>query len=171
MLLPSCSSSSANPPRGGSIPLGQQGPRGAVRDSRGGGANPRGEALHWLPRLLHLPRHDPPGSSPRGGLHDRVSGFVCVDLCVCSCVCYSIFFYYCFFVYCHLFPITDETGPGAGEGGPTETVEPVQLQLMDHSTYARNKLAHLQERLTNKLLVSVLLPPHTTINNTINSRT
>ncbi|XP_050715248.1 sorting nexin-25-like isoform X2 [Eriocheir sinensis] len=46
----------------------------------------------------------------------------------------------------------DETGPGAGEGGPTEPVEPVQLQLSDHSTYARNKLAHLQERLTNKLL-------------------
>ncbi|XP_063882001.1 sorting nexin-25-like isoform X2 [Scylla paramamosain] len=46
----------------------------------------------------------------------------------------------------------DETGPGTGDGGPTETVEQVQLQLSDHSTYARNKLAHLQERLTNKLL-------------------
>lgn len=51
-------------------------------------------------------------------------------------------------------PPTDETGSGTGEGGTTETVEPVQLQLSDHSTYARNKLAHLQERLTNKLLVS-----------------
>lgn len=42
--------------------------------------------------------------------------------------------------------------------GATETdvgIENISLQLSDHSTYARNKLAHLQERLTNKLLVSV----------------
>lgn len=45
------------------------------------------------------------------------------------------------------------TGAGS-EGSSTEGVEGVTLQLSDHSTYARNKLAHLQERLTNKLLVS-----------------
>ncbi|XP_066961778.1 sorting nexin-25-like isoform X2 [Macrobrachium rosenbergii] len=46
----------------------------------------------------------------------------------------------------------EEGGPGSSDGGSTESIEQVQMQLSDHSTYARNKLAHLQERLTNKLL-------------------
>ncbi|XP_045616157.1 sorting nexin-25 isoform X1 [Procambarus clarkii] len=46
----------------------------------------------------------------------------------------------------------EEGGTGNTEGSNTEAIEPVQMQLSDHSSYARNKLAHLQERLTNKLL-------------------
>ncbi|XP_042890697.1 sorting nexin-25-like isoform X2 [Penaeus japonicus] len=46
----------------------------------------------------------------------------------------------------------EEGGAGSTEGSSTESIEQVQLQLSDHSTYARNKLAHLQERLNNKLL-------------------
>ncbi|XP_042241233.1 sorting nexin-25-like isoform X2 [Homarus americanus] len=46
----------------------------------------------------------------------------------------------------------EDGGPGNTEGSTTESIEQVQMQLSDHSTYARNKLAHLQERLTNKLL-------------------
>ncbi|KAK3892859.1 hypothetical protein Pcinc_003300 [Petrolisthes cinctipes] len=48
-------------------------------------------------------------------------------------------------------PEDGSTGAGS-EGSSTEGVEGVTLQLSDHSTYAKNKLAHLQERLTNKLL-------------------
>ncbi|XP_069940046.1 sorting nexin-25 isoform X2 [Cherax quadricarinatus] len=46
----------------------------------------------------------------------------------------------------------EEGGVGSTEGSSTESVEQMQMQLSDHSSYARNKLAHLQERLTNKLL-------------------
>ncbi|XP_076054361.1 sorting nexin-25-like isoform X3 [Oratosquilla oratoria] len=50
--------------------------------------------------------------------------------------------------------MTDYTEEGIGtteNGSSTEVVDTAQqLQLTDHSTYARNKLAHLQERLINK---------------------
>lgn len=53
----------------------------------------------------------------------------------------------------------DKTAEGAG-GGILDSeavggVDNVSLHLTDHSTYARNKLAYLQERLNNKLLVSM----------------
>ena len=41
---------------------------------------------------------------------------------------------------------------GVDGSNSSDTVEPMVLQLTDHSTYARNKLAHLREKLTNKLL-------------------
>ena len=52
--------------------------------------------------------------------------------------------------------IQDEANGGKAnsENGNSESLENLSLQLTDHSTYARNKLAHLHERLSNKLLVN-----------------